>query len=153
MLSDNLVDIPPKQEYHDIPEDCIFIGTKIKNLYDEARICIQDGYFPQRYKIDGLDFSLFGITKPVSPEFKSLFRNLKQQKVYDLIGYSMLLQDFNLTCNDCYFNLRPPIYPIDNHHIKKCLPDFDYEQFICFNPEVPKFQAFTSINLFLITKA
>lgn len=151
MLSDNLVELPPKREYKDITEDCIFVGAKIKNLYDEQRVCIKDEYSPGRYKIKGIDFNLFGLKRQITPEFKKLLNTLKRQNIYDLIGYSMLLQDYNLSCNDCYFDLNPPIYPIDSHHIKKCIFDFSYEDFICFNPEIPKFQAFTSLNLFFIT--
>lgn len=153
MLSDNLVELPPKEDYSLVDEDCLFIGIKIKNSYDEERICIKDTYSPGRYKVNGADFNLFGIKKNITPEFKKLIDNLKQQKIYDLIGYSIALQEYNLTCNECYFNLRPPLYPVDTHHIKKCLPDFNYEDFICFNPEIPKFQAFSSLNLFFITVA
>lgn len=153
MLSDDLVELPPKEKYSLIDEDCIFIGTKVKNLYDEERICIKDSFNPERFKVNGMDFNLFGIKQNVPPEFKKLIETLKQQKIYDLIGYSIVLQDHNLTCNECYFNLRPPIYPIDSHHIKKCIPNFNYEDFICFNPEIPKFQAFSSLNLFFITVA
>jgi hypothetical protein len=153
MLSDNLVELPPKENYSTIDEDCLFIGTKIKNRYDEERICIKDTFEPGRYKVDGIDFLLYGLKKNISPEYKKLVNSLKLQKIYDLIGYSVALQDFSLSCNDCYFNLRPPLYPIDNHHIKKCLPEFNYEDFVCFNPEIPKFQAFTSLNVFFITVA
>ena len=153
MLSDTLTEVSPQEDYEEITEDCFFIGAKVKNLYDEQRICIQDTYSPGRYKIQGADYFLFGIKQQIPNEFKFLASKLKQYKIYDLIGYSMTLQDFGLTCNDCYFNLRPPVNPVDIHHIKKCLKDFEYENFICFNPEIPKFQAFTSLNLFFITKA
>jgi hypothetical protein len=153
MLSEKLTEIPPKEEYKEINDDCFFIGAKVKNLYDEQRICIQDNYSPGRYKIKNADYFLFGIKHQIPNEFKLLASRLKQNKIYDLIGYTIALQDFSLTCNDCYFNLRPPLYPVDTHHIKKCLKDFDYENFICFNPEVPKFQAFTSLNLFFIAQA
>lgn len=151
MLSDNLVQLPPVEEYSLIQEDCIFIGAKIRNLYDEQRLCIQSNLNPTRHRVQGVAFNLYGIKQSIAPEYQTLVNDLKQQKTYDLIGYSTLLQDHNLTCNDCYFNLKPPLYPIDNHHIRKCLPDFNYEEFICFNPEASKFQAFTSLNLFFIT--
>lgn len=153
MLSDNLAQLPPKKDYKKITKDCLFIGTKIRNLYDEERICIKETFLPERYSVEGLDYKLFGVVKDIPNECKTLLSKIKQNKIYDLIGYSMTLQDFNLTCNESFYNLRPPIYPIDNHHIKKYIDKFNYEDFICFNPEIPKFQAFSSLNLFFITVA
>jgi len=152
MLSNELVEKQPIQTYSEIPKECIFIGTKIKNLYDEKRLCIQENYAPGRYRLNNIDLNLFGIVKEITDTFGDLVRKIRHQKQFDLIGYNLLLNENNLTCNNCYYNLNPPIYPIDNHHIKKIIPEFDYENFICFNPEIPKFQAFTSLNLFLIVQ-
>jgi hypothetical protein len=147
MLSEKLIDLPPKEEYEQLPDNCVFIGVKIKNLYDEKRICITDNYAPKRY-ISKNGVMLFGMVKEVLNEHKLLMQNIKQQKIFDLIGYNLLLQDHKLTCNECYFNLNPPLYPVDNVFIKKYINDFDFENFICFNPDIPKFQAFASLNLY-----
>lgn len=152
MLSETLVEQRPTEKYSELPKECIFLGAKIKNLYDEKRLCIQEKYNPGRYRLKNINYNLFGILLEMNNEYKSLINKIKQQKTFDLIGYNLLLQEFKLSCNDCYFNLKPPIYPIDNFHMKKILPDFDYEHFICFNPEIPKFQSFTSLNLFLIVQ-
>lgn len=150
MISETLAEATPCHAYDDITSDCVFIGTKIKNRYDEERLCVQPTYGLGRYRINNINQNFLGTIKEIKPEHKSLIKKIKQQKIYDLIGYNMLLQDYNLSCNDCYFNLRPPIYPIDSHHIIKYIPDFNFENFICFKPDVPKFQAFTTLNLFFI---
>ena len=151
MLSETLVDIDAVEEYENIHSDCIFIGTKIKNRYDEARICINESYNPKRYQLNGLDYKLFGVTLDIPSSQKQLAFQIKHKKISDLLSYNLLLQDYKLSCNNCYFNLYPPLYPLDNHFIKKYIPEFNYEDFICFNPDIPKFQAFSSLNLFLIT--
>jgi len=152
MLSDELINYEPREEYKQLDNDCVFIGVKIKNLYDEERTCIQEDFLPSRYKSIN-NTNLFGIVKDILPEHKQLIEKIKSQKIFDLIGYNLLLQDYKLTCNECYFNLRPPIYPIDNHFINKYIPEFNFEKFICFKPEIPKFQTFASLNLFFIVHA
>ena len=147
MLSENLYHLPVEKNYAPLPVEKVFVGVKIKNLYDEKRVCIKDAYSPTRYEAAN-NVKLYGVVKDVLQEHKVLLQKIKQQKIFDLIGYNLLLQDYRLTCNDCYFNLNPPLFPIDNHYIKKYIPDFDFENFICFNPEIPKFQAFTSLNIF-----
>ena len=150
MLSEDLYHLQPKEVYTDLPPDSLFIGVKIKNLYDEKRICIQDSYNPGRYKSSN-GLKLYGTIMDVNTDHKTLVYKLKKQKIFDLIGYNLLLQDYKLSCNECYFNLNPPLYPIDNSFIKKYIPDFNFENFICFNPEIPKFQAFSSLNVFFVT--
>jgi hypothetical protein len=151
MIDENLTEQHPSEEYDIISSSCVFIGTKIKNKYDESRLCVQPTYGVGRYSLTSGE-KLLGTTKDFLPEHKNLIKKIKQQKIYDLIGYNLILQDHGLTCNDCYFNLNPPVYPIDNVHIRKYIPDFDFEKFICFKPEVPKFQAFSSLNLFFIVQ-
>lgn len=150
MLSEQLIEQQPIEDYIDFPDESLFVGVRIKNLYDEKRLCISADYKPRRFKTLNPDTFLFGTLIETNKDIKSLIHKIKQQKKFDLIGYNLLLQDFKLTCNDCYFNLKPPLYPIDSYQVKRILPDFDYEKFICFNPEIPKFQAFTSLNLFLV---
>jgi len=152
MLTEELVELPPREVYSEMPKECVFIGAKIKNLYDENRICIQDTYGSNRYRIEKLDQNFLGIVKEIKPEHLNLVNRIKQQKSFDLIGYNLLLNDFKLACNECYFNLQPPIYPVDNHFIRKYISDFDFEKFICFNPEIPKFQAFASLNLLFVVQ-
>lgn len=150
MLSEDLYHLQPEQSYHDLPTDKLFIGVKIKNLYDEKRICIQDTYKPARYKSTN-GIKLYGVIKDILSEHKSLVYKLKRQKIFDLIGYNLILQDYKLSCNECYYNLNPPLYPIDSIVIKKYIPDFNFENFICFNPDIPKFQSFASLNVFFLT--
>lgn len=152
MLSEELTNYKPKEIYKDLQNDCAFIGVKVKNLYDEERTCIQESFLPERYKISN-DTHLFGVVKDILPEHKQLSEKIKSQKIFDLIGYNLLLQDYKLTCNECYFNLKPPVYPVDSSYIKKYIPDFNFEEFICFKPEIPKFQTFASLNLFFIIHA
>lgn len=149
LLSEDLTGYDPKAEYKEMPNNSVFIGVKIKNLYDEERTCIQDYYDADRYVAKN-GVKLFGIVKEVLPEHRQLVQTLKQQKKFDLIGYNLLLQDNRLSCNECYFNLNPPLYPIDNCYISKYIPDFDFEKFICFKPDIPKFQAFASLNTFFV---
>jgi hypothetical protein len=152
MLSEELYNLNPELTYNSLPPEKLFIGVRIKNLYDERRICIQDTQGPSRYECSN-GVKLYGILRDISNDHKSLVYKLKKQKIFDLIGYNLILQDYKLSCNDCYYNLNPPLYPIDNTHIIKYIPEFNFEDFICFNPEIPKFQAFASLNVFFSVPA
>jgi hypothetical protein len=150
MINEDLANYPPQQNYEEIKRDCVFIGSVIKNLYDEKRICIKDTFDSKRYRVSFSNLNLYGITKEIAPEHKKLSVEIKKQKSFDLIGYNLLLNEYNLNCNDCFFNLKPPIYPVDSQYINTYIDNFSYDQFICFNHEVAKFQAFTNCNLFFI---
>lgn len=150
MISENLAEVPPKDSYEPIMSACLFVGLKIKNLYDEERLCIKDSFSPKRVHVEGCNYRLYGSVLPLKGDFITLSNKIKQQKAYDLIGYNTLLQEHKLSCNECYFNLKPPIYPIDGQHIKKVLPEYNFKDFICFNLKASHFQSYTSTNLFLI---
>lgn len=150
MLSENLADLPPKKSYERITSGCLFVGFKIKNLYDEERLCIQESFDPKRIYVEGSSYMLYGTILPLKGDFIPLSNKVKHQRAYDLIGYNMLLQEYKLSCNECYFNLRPPVYPIDNQYIRKILPEYNYKDYICFNLKASKFQSYTSPNLFLL---
>lgn len=150
MLSETLADQPTIEKYEEIISPCVFIGAKIKNRYDEKRICINDKYAPKRIKISD-DLKLFGtMLNPIS-EHQEMVAKLKVQKIFDLIGYNLLLQEYKLSCNDVYYNLLPPLYPVDNVHINKYIKNFNFEDFICFNLDSAKFQSYYSVNVFFIT--
>lgn len=149
MLSETLADLPVAEKYEDISSSCVFIGAKIKNRYDEKRICINENYTPKRIKVSN-NTNLFGITLDPIPEHQEMVVKLKAQKIFDLIGYNILLQEYKLSCNDVYYNLLPPLYPIDNIHINKYIKNFNFEDFICFNLDSAKFQSFYSVNVFFI---
>ena len=72
MLQEDLLEVSPSENYQPISDDCIFVGVKIKNKYDEERLCIKDDYSPERYKIDKLGFKLYGITKEIPNSQKQL---------------------------------------------------------------------------------
>jgi len=150
MLSESLAELPVSEEYEDIKKSCVFVGAKIKNRYDEKRVCINEKYNPKRVKISN-DIKLFGITLNPISEHQEMVSKLKAQKIFDLIGYNLLLQEYKLSCNEVYYNLLPPLYPIDNIHINKYLKDFNFEDFVCFNMDSAKFQSYYTVNVFFIT--
>lgn len=152
MIDQELASLPVTENYDNNLDSCIFIGTKIKNRYDEKRICINEKYNPKRFFIDE-KIKLYGITLTPTSEHKSLIDKIRKQKTFDLIGYNLLLQEYKLSCNDVYFNLHPPLFPIDSIHILKYIKDFNFEDFICHNLKSAKFQSFYSLNVFFVAKS
>jgi len=148
MLSEELVELIPEKEYKSFPNGNIFFGCKIKNLYDERRVNINPSYNPEYYKVND-NTHLYGMA--IKPQkHLSLIKEIKNKRKFDLIGYSSLLEKYNLSCNSCFFFLHPPLYPIDNDNITSYIPNYTYENFISFSSEIPKFQQFTATNMFLV---
>ena len=149
MLSEELVNLPPQKKYKKITSDNVFIGCKIKNLYDEKRVEINSRYNPDYYEVDNETLIYGAVYKPTS-KHSLLIQNLKNKDTFDVMGYSSLLEKYSLTCDNCFLNLKPPVYPVDMQNVTSYLSEYKYEDFILFKKELPNFQQFISINMFLI---
>ena len=149
MLDSNLIEYLPKEFYKPIVEDVFFFGYKIKNLYDEKRLCINESFKPERLVVKNLYY--YGIKLSCNnTNIQKLVQEIKQKKPFDYIGYNQLLTKHKLSYDNNVYELKESCYPIDNVHIKNFIPDFDVEKFICINSEIPAFQSFSSLNLCLI---
>jgi hypothetical protein len=150
MLSESLTEHMPVLKYEEMPKGHIFFGCRIKNLYDEKRLKINPLFNAKRYSIKEKKLFFYGIILDSSIISKQIMQKINSRKPFDLIGYSSLLESFNLTCENCFFNLQPPIYPFDNIHINKYLTNFKYDNFIQINQKIPAFQQFTSLDMFIV---
>jgi hypothetical protein len=149
MLDSNLIYCAPKELYSPITEDIFFFGYKIKNLYDEKRLHISESFKPKRFLIKENHF--YGINLDINDKLiRKIINDIKQKKPFDYIGYNQLLLKYNLSYDNNVYELTDYCYPVDNVHIKKFIPNFNVENFIYINPEIPAFQSFSSLNLYLI---
>lgn len=148
MLSEELVDLPPKKEYKNFLKDGFFFGFKIKNLYDERRVKINDIYNPGYYKINNTN--IYGAYISPNSQHITLLKTIKKQKYFDLIGYCNLLEEYNLSCNKNFYDLQPFLYPVDTENIKMYFNDYSYETFIDFQEEIPNFQQFMSTHMLIV---
>ena len=105
---------------------CI-LGFQLKNLYDQKRLVIKKKYNP-------IDIIHFVPGETVMPKF---FRGIKINynprhdyliKKIEALGnlktneinkeyYTQILNEHNLSCNNCFAYLRKGIYPIDSEHL------------------------------------
>jgi len=125
MIDVSLVDVPVSMDdfsYETPLQPSIFLGFIIKNEYDNKRLKINEDYNPKRfiriYKENGKSkmLPLYGICLELNELGKKVVNLIsKQEKSYDinLLVYQNLLNECDLTCNDCYAYFKSGIYPID----------------------------------------
>ena len=151
MISDEYFHLEPLEKYENFITSCIFIGTRIKNRYDEKRIEIDPLYQPRRCKIKENSELFYGSAITPPEKYCSLLSKIKERKPFDFIGYSNLLNEYSLTCNQEFYKLNNFFYPIDYEHIKKIKPDFNYSSYLCLNDGSANFQSFAQPELFIIS--
>jgi hypothetical protein len=140
------------------------IGFQLKNLYDQQRIKIKSKYNTK---------DIIHILPTVNLE-AAFFRGIKifiYEKYYPLLeqlgkfntilsndlnitAYKNLLNEYGLTCNECYAFLRKGVYPIDGGCLSS-ISNIDitleslYEN--AFNTKsVPIYQSFSSFTIFIL---
>lgn len=107
---------------------CI-LGFQLKNLYDQKRLIIKSKYNP----IDVIHFvpgeaimpKFFrGIKIPINNLLNYLIAkleslgNINTEKINNDF-YTQILNEYKLSCNNCFAFLRKGIYPIDSEHLDK----------------------------------
>jgi len=136
MIDISLVEEPiaiEEFEKNKINVPCLFLGFIIKNEYDNKRLRINEKYNPKKslyvYNGNKKDLSilpLYGVTFELNDIALSLVKLLDKQEKNDnvnIIVYENLLQQFDLSCNECYGYFSKKIYPIDFKHLRKLTND------------------------------
>ena len=100
MISDEYFHLQPIENYEDFTNSCFFIGTRIKNRYDEKRIKIDSSYQPQRCKVKENGELFYGAAIKPPEKYSSLLSKIEERKPFDFIGYSNLLNEYNLNLDD-----------------------------------------------------
>jgi len=151
MIGDEYFHLNPQEEYNFFSNSCLFLGTRIKNRYDEKRIKIDEKFKPLRLKIKKSSECFYGNIIKLPVKYESIFNKIKESKPFDYIGYSNLLSSYGLTCNQEFYKLSNFFYPIDYEHVKSLKPDFDYGAYLCLNDGSSDFQSFAQPELFIIS--
>jgi hypothetical protein len=147
----------PRLEYNLIESDVIFIGTDIKNEYDERRICLKNinDQAPQRYTFKPYHNSeslfVYGFCFEPKQQDRFLMSELGKLNETDSISYNNLLAKYNYTCTDNFLKINKNVFPVDPCNIQRYIPEYKYENLICFNDDIPDFQGFTSINMYFLS--
>jgi hypothetical protein len=150
MISQEYLHLEPVEEYVPFNKSGFFIGTKIKNRYDELRINIDPKTNPKRYIFNQNKDRFFGSFIEPPTRYVSILKDIKDKRPFDLIGYSDLLNNYGLTCNKEFYKLNSCLYPVDYEHIKQFLPNYEYSTYLCLKPNFADFQSYAQPELFII---
>jgi len=169
----NLIDVERAQEPVDlnkfafIPADKYpysIIGFQLKNAYDQQRIKIKSKYNtkdiihplplpnPTAICYRGIKIYIYEKYQPLLNQLKK-FNTVLTDNI-DVNVYKNLLNEYDLTCDECYAYLRKGVYPIDGRYLN-ILSNIDitleslYSE--AFNTKcVPAFQSFSSFTIFIL---
>jgi hypothetical protein len=141
------------------------IGFQLKNLYDQQRIKVKSKYNTKDVihilPTANIEAAFFrGIKIQIHEKYQPLlsqlgkFNTTLSSNIIDVEVYRNLLQEYDLTCNECYAFLKRGIYPIDGSCLSK-ISNIDitleslYEN--AFNTKsVPIYQSFSSFTIFIL---
>ena len=136
MIDASLVDVPVNGEdfdlQYEIDRPCLFIGHILKNEYDNQRLKINDEYKPIKFFASYLEdgewklMPLYGIVRELNENGKKICKVLKDQERrgnMNLIIYENLLNEFDVSCDDCYGYFKKSIYPVDFNKFRKFTDD------------------------------
>lgn len=158
LLDSCLADNQPLEIYDNITKGTIFFGCEIKSLYDEKRITIKPindnkpkrfSYKPSIYA-NSQPIFLYGFSFTPKGADKHLINELAHLSNIDLITYTNILEKYGYESGENFLKLTQNIYPLDNVHIERYIPDINYDAFFDVNPEFPAFQQLTSINMYIL---
>jgi hypothetical protein len=125
MIDTSLVEVPVSLDsfsYETPIQPSIFLGFIIKNEYDNQRLKINEDYQPKRflrvYKINGESqlLPLYGFCLKLNGMGENIVNIIsKQEQSFEinLTLYQNMLNEYNLSCNDCYAYFKSGVYPID----------------------------------------
>jgi len=132
MLDINLIDEPLDIDsfsyLSDLDYPYCLLGFQLKNLYDQKRLVINKDYSPKDiiHLIPGetvMPKFFRGIKLSVNPRFNYLITKLESlgsipSNEIDKKFYVETLNEYELSCNNCFAYLRKGIYPIDSEHLE-----------------------------------
>ena len=125
MIDVSLVDEPVNGdsfELLDVIKPSLFLGHVIKNEYDNRRFKINEKYNPQKFYAPYFEdkkwnmLPLYGIVLQLNETGIKLATLLKEQEDrsnINLIIYENLINQFDVTCDNCYAYFKNKIYPVD----------------------------------------
>ncbi len=132
MIDIELIDEPVNlDEFQDFKckKPCLFLGYIIKNEYDNIRLELNEKYNPKKYVHVYLEkgkkfniLPLYGLFLDLNDLGKTVGDLLVRQektKSMNMIIYENLLNQHNLSCDDCYGNFHKNVYPVDFKHFDK----------------------------------
>jgi hypothetical protein len=140
------------------------LGFQLKNLYDQCRLQLKSSYKFRDYIhfLPGSDATptfFRGVIFSPKNNFLNLFRQLENFNLslsdLPIKHYKNLLNEYSLTCNNCYAFLQKGIYPVDSECITKVSKNnFDLTDLYtnAFNTkEVPSFQLYGYFTIFILS--
>lgn len=164
MLSMKLLDVELVNESLDIESfnylcdqdyPYVMLGFQLKNLYDQKRIQINK-------KFESQDFIHFvpqelmmpkffrGIKINIQKKYISLINELASKANYSLENYKLLLEQYNLSCDNCYAYFNKGIYPIDSEHINDISTFKGSATSILSTEEIAHFQAISYPVIYIL---
>lgn len=136
MIDVSLIEKPVNGQDFDLlfeyDKPCLFIGHILKNEYDNRRLELNSDYNPVKFFTTYLEsgewklLPLYGILRDLNSEGKQLAKLINEQESrasMNVIIYENLINQFNVTCNDCYGYYRNNVYPIDFNTFRKLTDD------------------------------
>ena len=126
-LAEQPLDIDSFSYLNDKDYPLFLLGFQLKNLYDQKRLIIKKEYNP-------IDVIHFVPGESIMPKFfRGVKINLNSRFNYfvnklealstsstekiDNKYYTELLNEYGLSCNNCFAYLRKGVYPIDSEHM------------------------------------
>ena len=170
MIDIGLIDEPVcSKEYRlkHIDNPALFLGFIIKNSYDNKRLIIDESFQPEKFsvaynknqKINVLP--LYGVIVSLNELSEKLISIITNQEKYwgslNLQSYIKILNEFNLSCSDCYGYFYKNVYPIDNKHFDILTNDAIggdkriFQHMLNIDENKFDFQKFGSLKLLLLT--
>ena len=150
----------------------IIFGYKIKNKFDESRLKIKPKYNPRyvaHFKwTDQLQpVFLYGIEVRPKPQYVGLMDELNAGTVITdncttetlIKNYQNKLEEYDLTCNECYRYTCDGIYPLDTKHLNTISrKDFSHQINTGFvnminRSDIPWYLNIANFNLYILCKS
>lgn len=106
----------------DVDKPCLFLGHIVKNEYDNRRFSLNEEYNPKKFYTSYQEWGkwgmlpLYGIVMQLNETGNKLANIIKEQEArqnINLIIYENILNQFDITCDNCYAYFKNKIYPID----------------------------------------
>ena len=170
-----LLDTPISIKNYDIYEienlPKLVFGFKIKNKFDEHRLKIKSKYKPRRiahfksnYQLEPV--FLYGIEVKPRLQYVDLMNDLNDnslmlssdtdEEFYN--KYKQKLNQYDLTCDECYRYACDGLYPIDSHHLDT-ISKTDYESEIecgfanmINKVDIPWYLSLANFNLYMLCR-
>jgi len=136
MIDVSLVEQPVNSDDFDCifeyDKPCLFIGHILKNEYDNQRLKLNDDYHPVKFFAPYNEsgemklLPLYGILRNLNKhglEISKIIYEQENRGNINLIIYENIINQFDITCSDCYGYYKERIYPVDFNKFRKLTDD------------------------------